>query len=565
MVGMTFGEKRLDLCDLAKNVGSPRGLRDENILHAIEHHTAQLREKDRIEVLEVGVAPQQELAVWKEWFSESSCYAVSSEAEAAREESFWFAIASQRSPHLVLSDGSLRQDDQLLFFSHIFPVAQPGAIFVLEHSDLSVEGTAFHALLTEVGRAQFSLDSPLAKRTDFLGYCARNIVAIEQTKSAVIVRKRTFEQQKYTSAPLQELAESTWLLDPPGTYARVTPKIFGSVEIERRTLQLIKTRGHTPHPAAEIGVLKDVIVVEGGIVVTSDNRIVEESFINARHTAQRGPFFRVGQGDMFVSEKPLSGPDRLVDGRHAIIKQTWDLNFGHWLVDTFPRVANVLERFPDESLRYILNGAAPPPIRELHAAGLRAFDIHEDRIEYVDRRPTFVKDAIYATPMTTPPLIKSPRAIRILEQVSERCRQHADGDRSSNRKIYLTRNNYPRRKLLNEPDILPTLEAAGYDVIVPEQLSFSEQARLFASASHVIGNMGAAFSSLAFSPKGVKVFALATQHMMHDYFYDLVCHKAGEYWALQGIASGAEAGIGADFSIDTDEFVRLFAEFDLPA
>jgi capsular polysaccharide biosynthesis protein len=553
------------LRDLAKELGSPREIRSNRLLHAIEHHTARMREKDRVEVLEIGTTPQQELPVWKEWFTGSSCYAVSSEQAAKRDESFWLAIASQRSPHLVLSDGSLAQDQQLHFFSHMFPVAQPGAIFVLEHDGLDGPGNEWEALLTEVLKGEFSADGPLAKRTDFLGYCARNIVAIEQTKSAFIVRKRIFDQQKYTTAPLQEVAESTWLLDRPGTYERVTPKIFGSADIERRTLQLIKSRGHDPYPAAEVGVLKDVVVVEGGIVVTSDNRIVEESFINTRHTAQRGPFFRVGKGDLFVSEKPLSGPDRLVEGRHAIIKQTWDLNFGHWLVDTFPRVANVLEKFPDEPLRYILNGAAPPQIRELHAEGLRSFGISADQVDFVDRRPTFVKEAIYATPMTLPPLIKSPRAIQILEGVSRRYDQQEDPEGSVMRKIYLTRNNYPRRKLLNESEILPRLAAAGYDVIVPEQLSFREQAKLFASASHIVGNMGAAFSSLAFSPKGVRVFALATEHMMHDYFYDLVCHKAGEYWALQGTASGSAAGIGADFSIDTDEFGRLFSEFDLPS
>lgn len=565
------------LSDVALGLGSPRGRRSRQLMQAIEHHTASMRACGQIELLDICAEPHKELPVWKEYLPNGGCFGVYSRnadtiafdipentaVSAGFGEKFWLQIATERSPHLVLSDGKLSHYHQLELFTHLFPVMQPGGVFVLE-CNVSATGNVLLALLAQIAESGFSSSSSLTARTDFVGYCARNIAAIEYTEAAVIVRKRTFEQQKYTAAPLRELAESTWLLDPPGTYARVTPKIFGSEEIERRTLHMIKTLGHTAHPAAEIGVLKDVVVVEGGIVVTSDNRIVEESFINARHTAQRGPFFRVGQGDMFVSEKPVSGPDRLVDGRHAIIKQTWDLNFGHWLVDTFPRVANILEKFPTEPLRYILNGAAPPHIRELHRDGLRAFGIPEDRIDFVDRRPTFVKEAIYATPMTLPPLIKSPRAIQILEGVSRRFGQPEHPGGSAMRKIYLTRNHYPRRNLLNESEILPILAAAGYDVIVPEQLSFSEQAKLFASASHVVGNMGAAFSNLAFSPKGVKVFALATEHMLHDYFYDLVCHKGGEYWALQGSASGSEVGIGADFSIDTHEFGRLFEEFDLP-
>lgn len=340
------------------------------------------------------------------------------------------------------------------------------------------------------------------------------------------------------------------------------PKIHGSADIERRTSSLISAFRERPHPGAEVGCLDNVTVVDGGVVVTSDDRIVEESFINARHTSKRGPFFRVGNGNLYVSELPIIAQASLLDGEHAIVKQTWDSNFGHWIVDTFPRVANISEEFPGRALRFVLNGAAPSAIKDLHAASLGLFGIDSDRIDFVDRRPTFVRKAIYATPMTIPPFIKSPRTVAILEGLVDRCSPQTRALYASPRKIYLTRNKYPRRNLLNESAILPEIEEAGYEVVVPEHLSLEEQICLFASASHVVGNMGAAFSSLAFSPHAVKVFALATEQMVHDYFYDIVCHKSGEYWALQGRASDPGAGIGSDFSINVEDFSRIFAEFD---
>lgn len=565
----------LSLSDVALRLGSPRGQRSQQLLEAIEHHTAWMRAGGEIELLDICAEPHQELPVWKEYFPNGGCFAVYSknadtitfdipentDVSAGFGEKFWLEIATERSPHLVLSDGKLSHYHQLELFTHLFPTMQPGGVFVLEGKG-NATGNVMLALLAQIAGTGLASSSSLTAKTDFVGYCARNIAAIEYTEAAVIVRKRLFDQRKLTTAPLRDLAKSFRQLDSPGLYSRVTPKIYGSAEIERRTRNLISNFSRTPHPGAEVGYLDNVTVVDGGVVVTSDGRIVEESFINARHTSKRGPFFRVGKGNLYVSERTISAEASLTNGKHAIIKQTWDSNYGHWLVDTFPRVANVLEEFSGDAVRFVLNGAAPPAIKDLHAASLGLLGINADRIDFVDRRPTFVREALYATPMTIPPFIKSPRTVSILEELVDHCSPQVRALYASPRKIYLTRNRYPRRNLLNETEILPEVIGAGYEVVAPEHLSLEEQICLFASASHVIGNMGAAFSSLAFSPKGVKVFALATEHMLHDYFYDLVCHKNGEYWALQGTAPSGETGIGADFSIDPDEFGRLFAEFD---
>ncbi|WP_354157363.1 glycosyltransferase family 61 protein [Arthrobacter sp. UYCu512] len=544
-------------------------------MQAIEHHTASMRSCGQIELLDICAEPHQELPVWKEYLPNGECFGVYSRnadtiafeipkntsVSAGFGEKFWLQIATERSPHLVLSDGKLSHYHQLELFTHLFPAMQPGGVFVLE-CNASATGNVMLALLAQIAESGFSSSSSLTAKTDFVGYCARNIVAIEYSEAAVIVRKRFFEQRKLTTAPLRDLAKSFKQLDSPGLYSRVTPKIYGSADIERRTSSLINTFSDTPHPGAEVGRLENVTVVDGGVVVTSDGRIVEESFINARHTSKRGPFFRVGKGNLYVSERPISAQASLLGDSYAIIKQTWDSNFGHWIVDTLPRVANIVEEFPGAALRFILNGAAPSAIKDLHAASLGLFGINADQIDFVDRRPTFVREALYATPMTIPPFIKSPRTVSILEQLVDRCSPQVRALYASPRKIYLTRNRYPRRNLLNESEILPEIEEAGYEVIAPEHLSLEEQICLFASASHVIGNMGAAFSSLVFSPQAVKVLALATEQMVHDYFYDIVCHKSGEYWALQGRASHPDAGIGSDFSINTDDFSRIFAEFD---
>lgn len=556
-----------------KNLSSARYVRNPHVFDAIVRHTTQASHA-KIRVMDITSEPAVEVMFWQECFANaeiSSIYAKPLRSatpafppdtltSATFGSQFWDDVAASSSPHLLVSDGTLGHYHQKELFDYLFPVLEPGGIFVLEH-DRSEDHHVLLDHLEKVVSAGFLAQGDLSNRTDFLGYCARNIEAIEFIAGAVIVRKRKFDQRKFVAMPLGEIASETSTLDAPTAYLRTTPRVFGSKTIKQRTLNLLDAFKDVVPPAAQIGRLTDAVVIEGGIVYTLDGRIVEESFINVSHVPRRGPFFRVGKGNLYVSEVPIEPRAILSQHERVIVKQTWDSNYGHWLVDTLPRVSNVLEVIEDAPIRYLLNGAASPEIQTLHSESLALLGVAKDSIDFVDRRPTLVENAIYATPMTKPPFVKSHRAISILEELARMINREADNGLEYASKIYITRNKYPRRNLLNEELVLPYIRQAGYEVIVPEKLSLKEQILTFASATHVIGNMGAAFSNLSFSPPGVKVLMLATELMVHDYFLDIVSHKRGEYWALQGVATDSSAGIGSDFTIDLEQFKSVFEQF----
>ena len=59
--------------------------------------------------------------------------------------------------------------------------------------------------------------------------------------------------------------------------------------------------------------------------------------------------------------------------------------------------------------------------------------------------------------------------------------------------------------LLNEDEVIETVEAFGYEVVTLSGLDLGSQARLFAAASHVIAPHGAGLSNLVFCPPGMPV------------------------------------------------------------
>lgn len=476
---------------------------------------------------------------------------------------FWEAIAVQFEPDVILSDGSLSDWHQIAMLKMLFPIVASGGSVVLQQHGLSASGNALTRFLSTLVSTQMSRDRASIERDDATGYLLRNMETVSYSQQGVHIRKRETHQKRLEAVPFSAVAQEHQTLDRPEKYPRIPARIYGSDKMRARHSGAIVDQAGVSAPPAEVGRIANALVSGGGIVHTADGYIVEESFINTKHAQRRGPFYRIGSSNHYVSENSLE-PARSVKGQAALMKQTWDANYGHWIVDTLPRISHYQNSFDLSDTCVLVNGSTSPALQQMQAESLELFGISAVQLLPIDWQTTQVENLIYATPSSIPPLIKSRRSIEILSSLGDRLdpaslERFAGWDR-----IYLTRNSYPRRRLINEDELLPAVEQAGYRVVVPESLSFADQVALFSRATHVVGNMGAAFSSLAFSPPGVRVLVLATQYMAHDYFYDLVCHKGGEYYGLQGLASESSGppGIGSDFTIDKDAFLRVFTEFD---
>ena len=84
----------------------------------------------------------------------------------------------------------------------------------------------------------------------------------------------------------------------------------------------------------------------------------------------------------------------------------------------------------------------------------------------------------------------------------------SDSSASPNRKIFIRRLS-ATRNLINIHKLEDLAVAAGYQVIVPENLDFIDQVRIFSSASHICGPTGAWIANLVFAPDGTNVSVLS--------------------------------------------------------
>lgn len=210
-------------------------------------------------------------------------------------------------------------------------------------------------------------------------------------------------------------------------------------------------------------------------------------------------------------------------------------NYVHWLTETLPKLL-MIDRCPEfQDLPLLVDGDLHPNIHE----ALDFFNVHRREIIKVPKlhpvhldsmvivsSPTYVPfelrdSANVARTKLSPKAIQfSPTGISAIQTAIERLRPDASTSRS--RRLYLRRNS-TTRKITNITELEPLLEAAGFETIDPEHLTFREQVDLFQAATCVVCQAGAALGNLCLAPPGCLfvTFAARSEHVNYRYFSHL--------------------------------------------
>ena len=296
-------------------------------------------------------------------------------------------------------------------------------------------------------------------------------------------------------------------------------------------------------PPTRVAMLDDVIVRDG-IVETADGTIAADGFTDRNRYDPVAPLRRVAIM-------------RRLGGRpYVMLKQQGDADYGQWLVEGLPRLALVEERFNLADLGFIVSACRGRAMGEVYEDSLALFGIRRDQIVEVGEEPVAVDRLIYPSPMTARPWHIAPRCVSVLEQLAARVRAHPSG----RPRVYVSRNDGDRRRLVNEAELLPALRQQGFLIVEPEFLTFYQQIGLFRNARIVVGSHGAALTNVAFAAGSPTLLALTSPTTQDDFFSTLMSLKRGRYLSLHGEAVGPDPDISSDYRIDPERFRALLAD-----
>lgn len=120
-------------------------------------------------------------------------------------------------------------------------------------------------------------------------------------------------------------------------------------------------------------------------------------------------------------------------------------------------------------------------------------------------------------------------------------------------RLYVSRNDATRRRIINESELLQILSQYGFVKVELSNLPFQEQAELFAAAEAVIGPHGAGFSHLVFCHPKTPVLEFFSPCYTHPCYWHLADRIALDYYYLFGEAK--PEGDDPDIALDLDKVI----------
>ncbi|ARS34493.1 glycosyltransferase family 61 protein [Pontibacter actiniarum] len=238
-------------------------------------------------------------------------------------------------------------------------------------------------------------------------------------------------------------------------------------------------------------------------------------------------------------------------------------NIGHWFLDVLPRLHllrksglyDKVDWFYVPSLRY-----------SYQTETLELLGIPQDKIISGDKQSHIAADCIIAStaPRGNHTLVPKWLCDFIQESFLPYAEEESDLITPESPYLYISRSDSKIRNVLNEKELLDTLEPYGFKTVVSSQLSIKEKIKLFSKAKVVLGATGAGLISMFFCKPGTKMIEIFNEGFVIEPFYDIATKidLDYEYIICKGNKRVRDAGQGQreHLLVETDRVVAILDE-----
>lgn len=292
---------------------------------------------------------------------------------------------------------------------------------------------------------------------------------------------------KLQTSPANEVT----VLRPESTSRRKLP-----INLHQDDLNLFSHELERVIPPTRLLQLHNVDVSAEGILFQR-GKMLPESFAFP-HT--RASWKRRSVAKFFVNNY-LVRKQRRFELPSVWVTDDWSAGYFHWLADVLPRLFTIRDQLKDLVL------LLPHHCKELPyvPVSLKPFEIK--RIEFIDPREVLRCENLTVPTQTAP---SGHYNDELIQQVGNLLVDfHAGKPRAiPTERIYISRALAPKRKVLNEEEVIGVLKGFNFRIIRTEDHSFSEQVKIAAGARYLVSNHGAGLTNMLFMSPGTNVLEL---------------------------------------------------------
>lgn len=255
-----------------------------------------------------------------------------------------------------------------------------------------------------------------------------------------------------------------------------------------------------------------------GSIITPDNKLLWDISAFKYKSPSDHPIFK---------EKALR-PITFYPGSVATIAWGPKKNYYHWLFDFLPRI-HLIQKSGIPIDYYVVNeNILPYQIKTIKMLGIPvekliktnpAFHIKAKRLVV----PSLARSrTIGACPKWAYNFVRN----KFLKYKSLKKLKRYD-------RIYISRNDANRRKVLNEDQVINTLSKYGFKKVVLSSLPISKQISILSSAKIIIGPLGANLTNLTFCEPRTKVITLLPKTFPCDIFWKISNYGKLDYYNVE--------------------------------
>ncbi len=199
----------------------------------------------------------------------------------------------------------------------------------------------------------------------------------------------------------------------------------------------------------------------------------------------------------------------------------WSKNYFHWTLECFPRILALKKSGIDAPL------LIPSHLYKVNYIKESLDDLGIQVITF-NFRQSFIIEKLYTVTHDSPCAFDT----SYLEDL-KKFYFKIDGSKVINkaRRIYISRRNASKRRILNETELEPLLIERGFEIIQMEKLTFKEQRLLMMESKVLLSSHGAGFTNMLYLPSGSTVIELHPDtERYNSCFYHLASALGLDYY-----------------------------------
>lgn len=302
----------------------------------------------------------------------------------------------------------------------------------------------------------------------------------------------------------------SWVISPAQVQVRQPPVALGSethLSFERRLRYEIDERLLVCLPDTRI-------CGTNGLVVLPDGAFAVEAIYGRNH---------LDVDPAYVTPMPSRVIHKEGDYFSLVGKFSNFANYYHWVHDALLRLHGAEERLPAD-VKYLV----PPVHHKFKRETLDLLGLHKDQlVTFAGDEPWECERLWFAS--LPPSGAEVPAAVTWFRERMYSATGTPPPE--PERRFYISRRRAEYARVVNEDELVPVLEAHGFEITEPELMSVADQIRLFARAEVIVAPHGAGQTNMLFaSPRCKNLELLEPQWASdgHAYVYWTLAQTIGQ-------------------------------------